>query len=101
MLLVFVANPVFFNRTVSAGQFRALKSLCQIFYLHMLMSRSNHVSHLSNVVTSLLKRRQGIYTENERQLANEIKIRFFKIMLVFFIWYVTIFFFIKAVISKE
>ncbi|KAM9347226.1 G-protein coupled receptor 143 [Symphorus nematophorus] len=54
MLLVLVANPVFFNRTISA-------------------------------VTSLLKGRQGIYTENERRLANEIKIRFFKIMLVFFI----------------
>ncbi|XP_027146753.1 G-protein coupled receptor 143 isoform X2 [Larimichthys crocea] len=54
MLLVLVANPVFFNRTVSA-------------------------------VTSLLKGRQGIYTENERRLGNEIKIRFFKIMLVFFI----------------
>uniref|UniRef100_A0A3Q1IHM9 G-protein coupled receptor 143 n=1 Tax=Anabas testudineus TaxID=64144 RepID=A0A3Q1IHM9_ANATE len=57
MLLVFVANPIFFSRTVSA-------------------------------VTSLLKRRQGIYTENERQLANEIKMRFFKIMLVFFICWV-------------
>ncbi|KAF3843183.1 hypothetical protein F7725_002032 [Dissostichus mawsoni] len=56
MLLVLVANPIFFNRTISA-------------------------------VTSLLKGRQGIYTENERRLANEIKIRFFKIMLVFFIWY--------------
>ncbi|TKS67113.1 G-protein coupled receptor 143 [Collichthys lucidus] len=54
MLLVLVANPVFFNRTVSA-------------------------------VTSLLKGRQGIYTENERRLGNEIKIRFFKIMLVFVI----------------
>lgn len=39
-------------------------------------------------VTSLLKGRQGIYTENERRLATEIKIRFFKIMLVFIIWYV-------------
>ncbi|XP_008273853.1 G-protein coupled receptor 143 [Stegastes partitus] len=57
MLLVLVANPVFFNRTISA-------------------------------VTSLLKGRQGIYTENERKLANEIKIRFFKIMLVFFICWV-------------
>ncbi|XP_070832028.1 G-protein coupled receptor 143 [Chaetodon auriga] len=57
MLLVLVANPVFFNRTISA-------------------------------VTSLLKGRQGIYTENERRLANEIKIRFFKIMLVFFICWV-------------
>uniref|UniRef100_A0A3Q3M4Y3 G-protein coupled receptor 143 n=1 Tax=Mastacembelus armatus TaxID=205130 RepID=A0A3Q3M4Y3_9TELE len=57
MLLVLIANPVFFSQTVSA-------------------------------VTSLLKRRQGIYTENERQLANEIKIRFFKIMLVFFICWV-------------
>ncbi|XP_014845971.1 PREDICTED: G-protein coupled receptor 143 [Poecilia mexicana] len=54
MLLVLIANPVFFSRTVSA-------------------------------VTSLLKGRQGIYTENERRLANEIKIRFFKIMLVFFV----------------
>uniref|UniRef100_A0A8C4IUB6 G-protein coupled receptor 143 n=1 Tax=Dicentrarchus labrax TaxID=13489 RepID=A0A8C4IUB6_DICLA len=57
MLLVLVANPIFFNRTVSA-------------------------------VTSLLKGRQGIYTENERRLANEIKRRFFKIMLVFFICWV-------------
>ncbi|XP_040057426.1 G-protein coupled receptor 143 [Gasterosteus aculeatus] len=57
MLLVLVANPVFFNRTVCA-------------------------------VTSLLKGRQGIYTENERRLANEIKIRFFKIMLVFCICWV-------------
>ncbi|KAK5890373.1 hypothetical protein CesoFtcFv8_013898 [Champsocephalus esox] len=57
MLLVLVANPIFFNRTISA-------------------------------VTSLLKGRQGIYTENERRLANEIQIRFFKIMLVFFICWV-------------
>ncbi|XP_028249479.1 G-protein coupled receptor 143 [Parambassis ranga] len=57
LLLVLVANPVFFSRTLSA-------------------------------VTSLLKGRQGIYTENERRLANEIKIRFFKIMLVFFICWV-------------
>ncbi|XP_076857294.1 G-protein coupled receptor 143 [Brachyhypopomus gauderio] len=35
-------------------------------------------------VTSLLKGRQGIYTENERRLGTEIKIRFFKIFLVFF-----------------
>uniref|UniRef100_A0A8D0KP45 G-protein coupled receptor 143 n=1 Tax=Salvator merianae TaxID=96440 RepID=A0A8D0KP45_SALMN len=33
-------------------------------------------------VTSLLKGRQGIYTENERRLGTEIKLRFFKIMLV-------------------
>ncbi|KAK6486923.1 G-protein coupled receptor 143-like [Huso huso] len=36
-------------------------------------------------VTSLLKGRQGIYTENERRLGTEIKIRFFKIMIVFLI----------------
>uniref|UniRef100_A0A4W4GRM9 G-protein coupled receptor 143 n=1 Tax=Electrophorus electricus TaxID=8005 RepID=A0A4W4GRM9_ELEEL len=36
-------------------------------------------------VTSLLKGPQGIYTENERRLGTEIKIRFFKIFLVFFI----------------
>lgn len=42
-----------------------------------------------STVTSLLKGHQGIYTENERRLANDIKIRFFKIMLVFVIWYVT------------
>ncbi|XP_062258407.1 G-protein coupled receptor 143 [Platichthys flesus] len=57
MLLVLTANPIFFNRTLSA-------------------------------VTSLLKGRQGIYTENERKLANDIKIRFFKMMLVFFICWV-------------
>ncbi|KAF7665432.1 hypothetical protein LDENG_00143670 [Lucifuga dentata] len=57
MLLVLIANSVFFNRTISA-------------------------------VTSLLKGRQGIYTENERRLATEIKIRFFKIMLVFFVCWI-------------
>ncbi|MGH0153245.1 UNVERIFIED_CONTAM: hypothetical protein FKN15_024799 [Acipenser sinensis] len=36
-------------------------------------------------VISLLKGRQGIYTENERRLGTEIKIRFFKIMIVFLI----------------
>uniref|UniRef100_A0A8C2CBT0 G protein-coupled receptor 143 n=1 Tax=Cyprinus carpio TaxID=7962 RepID=A0A8C2CBT0_CYPCA len=36
-----------------------------------------------SAVTSLLKGQQGIYTENERRLGSEIKIRFFKIMLVF------------------
>uniref|UniRef100_A0A8C8S294 G-protein coupled receptor 143 n=1 Tax=Pelusios castaneus TaxID=367368 RepID=A0A8C8S294_9SAUR len=36
-------------------------------------------------VASLLKGRQGIYTENERRLGTEIQIRFFKIMLVFII----------------
>ncbi|KAF0026523.1 G-protein coupled receptor 143 [Scophthalmus maximus] len=41
-----------------------------------------------SAVTSLLKGRQGIYTENERRLANDIKLRFFKIMLVFFICWV-------------
>ncbi|XP_067301240.1 G-protein coupled receptor 143 [Pseudorasbora parva] len=38
-----------------------------------------------SAVTSLLKGQQGIYTENERRLGSEIKIRFFKIMLVFVI----------------
>ncbi|CAL8268302.1 unnamed protein product [Lota lota] len=41
-----------------------------------------------SAVTSLLKGRQGIYTENERRLATEIKIRFFKIMLVFSVCWV-------------
>uniref|UniRef100_A0A8C0H5P4 G-protein coupled receptor 143 n=1 Tax=Chelonoidis abingdonii TaxID=106734 RepID=A0A8C0H5P4_CHEAB len=36
-------------------------------------------------VASLLKGRQGIYTENERRVGMEIQIRFFKIMLVFII----------------
>nr|XP_055071369.1 G-protein coupled receptor 143 isoform X1 [Misgurnus anguillicaudatus] len=36
-----------------------------------------------SAVISLLKGQQGIYTENERRLGSEIKIRFFKIMLVF------------------
>ncbi|KAK7939229.1 hypothetical protein WMY93_002555 [Mugilogobius chulae] len=45
-------------------------------------------SRTTSAVTSLLKGRQGIYTENERRLANEIKMRFFKIMLVFFICWV-------------
>ncbi|XP_028935478.1 G-protein coupled receptor 143 [Ornithorhynchus anatinus] len=34
-------------------------------------------------VASLLKARQGIYTENERRLGAVIQVRFFKIMLVF------------------
>uniref|UniRef100_A0A8C5LJY3 G-protein coupled receptor 143 n=1 Tax=Leptobrachium leishanense TaxID=445787 RepID=A0A8C5LJY3_9ANUR len=38
-----------------------------------------------SAVASLLKGRQGIYTENERRLGTEIQIRFFKIMLVFVI----------------
>nr|XP_013806648.1 PREDICTED: G-protein coupled receptor 143 isoform X3 [Apteryx mantelli mantelli] len=38
-----------------------------------------------SAVASLLKGRQGIYTENERRLGTEIQIRFFKIMLVFII----------------
>ncbi|XP_066497295.1 G-protein coupled receptor 143 [Hoplias malabaricus] len=42
-------------------------------------------SRTVTAVTSLLKGRQGIYTENERRLGTEIKIRFFKILLVFFI----------------
>ncbi|XP_067409124.1 G-protein coupled receptor 143 [Emydura macquarii macquarii] len=54
LLLVLVANPIIFRRTVTA-------------------------------VASLLKGRQGIYTENERRLGTEIQIRFFKIMLVFII----------------
>ncbi|XP_032187731.1 G-protein coupled receptor 143 isoform X4 [Mustela erminea] len=54
LLLVFVANPILFWKTVTA-------------------------------VASLLKGRQGIYTENERRMGAMIKIRFFKIMLVFFI----------------
>ncbi|XP_078513722.1 G-protein coupled receptor 143 isoform X2 [Lissotriton helveticus] len=36
-------------------------------------------------VASLLKGRQGIYTENERRLGSEIQIRFFKLMLIFII----------------
>nr|XP_055193481.1 G-protein coupled receptor 143 isoform X4 [Nyctereutes procyonoides]XP_055193482.1 G-protein coupled receptor 143 isoform X4 [Nyctereutes procyonoides] len=54
LLLVLVANPVLFQKTVTA-------------------------------VASLLKGRQGIYTENERRMGATIKIRFFKIMLVFII----------------
>ncbi|XP_073523422.1 G-protein coupled receptor 143 [Phyllobates terribilis] len=54
LLLVMVANPILFRRTVLA-------------------------------VATLLKGRQGIYTENERRLGTEIQIRFFKIMLVFMI----------------
>lgn len=41
---------------------------------------------LSFAVASLLKGRQGIYTENERRMGAVIRIRFFKIMLVFVIW---------------
>lgn len=51
LLLVLVANPVLFGKTVSA-------------------------------VASLLKGRQGVYTETERRMGAMIKIRFFKIMLV-------------------
>ncbi|XP_005614026.3 G-protein coupled receptor 143 [Equus caballus] len=54
LLLVLVANPILFQKTVTA-------------------------------VASLLKGRQGIYTENERRMGAVIKIRFFKIMLVFVI----------------
>ncbi|KAL0588119.1 G-protein coupled receptor 143 [Plecturocebus cupreus] len=54
LLLVLVANPILFQKTVTA-------------------------------VASLLKGRQGIYTENERRMGAMIKIRFFKIMLVLII----------------
>ncbi|XP_063161149.1 G-protein coupled receptor 143 [Candoia aspera] len=54
LVLVLMANPILFNRTVTA-------------------------------VASLLKGRQGIYTEHERRLGTEIKNRFFKIMLVIII----------------
>nr|XP_012637908.1 G-protein coupled receptor 143 isoform X1 [Microcebus murinus] len=54
LLLVLVANPILFQKTVAA-------------------------------VASLLKGRQGIYTENERRMGAVIKIRFFKIMLVLMI----------------
>ncbi|KPP78328.1 G-protein coupled receptor 143-like [Scleropages formosus] len=40
-------------------------------------------SRTVSAVTSLLKSRQGIYTENERRLGTEVQMRFFKIMLVF------------------
>ncbi|XP_072470521.1 G-protein coupled receptor 143 isoform X2 [Notamacropus eugenii] len=57
LLLVLLANPILFQKTVTA-------------------------------VASLLKGRQGIYTENERRLGAAIQIRFFKIMLVFVIcWF--------------
>ncbi|XP_026522704.1 G-protein coupled receptor 143 [Notechis scutatus] len=39
-------------------------------------------SRTVSAVASLLKGRQGIYTENERRLGTEIKNRFFKIMLI-------------------
>ncbi|XP_043548649.1 G-protein coupled receptor 143 [Chiloscyllium plagiosum] len=42
----------------------------------------------ASAVASLLKGRQGIYTENERRLGTQIKLRFFKILLVFIIWQV-------------
>ncbi|XP_007954358.1 LOW QUALITY PROTEIN: G-protein coupled receptor 143 [Orycteropus afer afer] len=54
LMLVLVANPILFRKTVTA-------------------------------VASLLKGRQGIYTENERRMGAVIKIRFFKIMLVLMI----------------
>ncbi|XP_075394395.1 G-protein coupled receptor 143 [Tenrec ecaudatus] len=54
LLLVLVANPILFQKTVAA-------------------------------VASLLKGRQGVYTETERRMGDVIKTRFFKIMLVLFI----------------
>ncbi|XP_032475586.1 G-protein coupled receptor 143 [Phocoena sinus] len=58
MLLVLVANPILFRKTVTA-------------------------------VASLLKGSQGVYTENERRMGDVIKTRFFKIMLVFIICWVS------------
>ncbi|XP_068389050.1 G-protein coupled receptor 143 [Eschrichtius robustus] len=58
LLLVLVANPILFRKTVTA-------------------------------VASLLKGRQGVYTENERRMGDVIKTRFFKIMLVFIICWVS------------
>ncbi|KAM9041040.1 G-protein coupled receptor 143-like [Megaptera novaeangliae] len=58
LLLVLVANPILFRKTVTA-------------------------------VASLLKGRQGVYTEHERRMGDVIKTRFFKIMLVFIICWVS------------
>ncbi|XP_073655511.1 G-protein coupled receptor 143-like isoform X3 [Tursiops truncatus] len=58
LLLVLVANPILFRKTVTA-------------------------------VASLLKGSQGVYTENERRMGDVIKTRFFKIMLVFIICWVS------------
>ncbi|KAM9576493.1 G-protein coupled receptor 143 [Trichechus inunguis] len=58
LMLVLVANPILFWKTVTA-------------------------------VASLLKGRQGIYTETERRTGAVIKIRFFKIMLVLIICWVS------------
>uniref|UniRef100_F7CFY2 G-protein coupled receptor 143 n=1 Tax=Macaca mulatta TaxID=9544 RepID=F7CFY2_MACMU len=60
LLLVLMANPILFQKTVTA--------VPSVF-----------------TVASLLKGRQGIYTENERRMGAVIKIRFFKIMLVLII----------------
>lgn len=89
MLLVLVANPIFFNRTISAGNSYTFYVIYFLTHVHAWVFNI-YLFFSSNLVTSLLKGRQGIYTENERRLANEIQIRFFKIMLVFFIWYVNI-----------
>ena len=46
-------------------------------------------SALLFTVASLLKGRQGVYTEKERRMAARIETRFFKMMLVFVVWSVT------------
>ncbi|XP_037013470.2 G-protein coupled receptor 143 [Artibeus jamaicensis] len=58
LLLVLLANPILFRKTVTA-------------------------------VASLLKARQGVYTEKERRMAARIQIRFFKMMLVFVVCWVS------------
>ncbi|XP_064356810.1 G-protein coupled receptor 143 isoform X2 [Dromaius novaehollandiae] len=76
LLLVLVVNPILFRRTVSAVGLREERrhsGIPPILGIH------------NRYVASLLKGRQGIYTENERRLGTEIQIRFFKIMLVFII----------------
>lgn len=45
-----------------------------------------HAHALLFTVASLLKGRQGVYTEKERRMGAMIKTRFFKIMLVVVVW---------------
>ncbi|RXM32717.1 G-protein coupled receptor 143 [Acipenser ruthenus] len=72
-------------KPASSSRILLIISLCDILGCAVLIVNPILFGRTGTAVTSLLKGRQGIYTENERRLGTEIKIRFFKIMIVFLI----------------
>ncbi|KAG8505939.1 G-protein coupled receptor 143 [Galemys pyrenaicus] len=91
LLLVLVANPILFHKTVTADMVMVREASApgvaghgprNSAYAQVLETApAVRLSSLSTVA-SLLKGRQGVYTDHERRMGAGVKIRFFKIMLV-------------------